>query len=692
VAIALPAGAMAQTNTAAPDPKGATELQEIVVTAQKREQRLIDVPMAITAITGDEIERRGVSNLQDLQYSVPGLSLIEQGPGQQRIQLRGISNLNGLPTVGQYLDEMPISIDDLTQNLDPRLIDMKQIEVLRGPQGTLYGEGSMGGTIRFLTADPDLGRFGGSLEGQAGSVTDGSTASKLNGVLNVPIVEDRVGVRLVAGYENTGGWIDDLVTGKKDVNDAKILTLRGKLLAKLTDNLQVSLLYLHEEQTQDYENFGKDRQTAAQVATNNNPNYDLVNAVVRWDIDRVSVVNSFGYQNARNDTAVDYSSVFVPILPFLGVPPGFITSVGLGSVSNINVYSDELRVASKPGGVLDWTVGLYGRKLDRDGTSRTFTAPGTLPFDLLAVSAIQKSKAWAAFGELDWHATDKLTVTGGLRYYDESRTFDGVSTVFGAPSPQSNTGDFNSLNPRLNVSYEFSPTSMVYVNAAKGFRSGGFNSAATGAPPTYGPETLWTYEMGTKHEWFDRRVTFEAALYYNDWKDIQTSVVPVGAQLGYIANGGKVDGWGADASLTARPAPGLTMSATYGWNNLEFKSASAQHAIGDPVDYAVRESWSGSIDYRRPVFGEVQGFGRLDYQHAGPSSDIDRSVGVNVKLGSRDTLNAQLGLDFGQYQVALFATNLTDETTPIVPGGIGILVEDLEPMPRVVGVNVKAKF
>jgi outer membrane receptor protein involved in Fe transport len=233
---------------------------------------------------------------------------------------------------------------------------------------------------------------------------------------------------------------------------------------------------------------------------------------------------------------------------------------------------------------------------------------------------------------------------------------------------------------------------MVYVSAAKGFRSGGFNSAATKGPPEYDPETLWTYEVGTKHEWFERRVTFEAAAYYNDWKGVQASVIPVGAQLGYIANGGKVNGWGADVSLTARPVTGLTLGATYGWNNLDYETTSAEHAPGDPVDYAVRESWSASIDYRRPLFGDVQGFARLDYQHAGRSSLINRASKVNVAIKARDLLNAQLGLDFGAYEMAVFASNLTDEDTPILPGPVGIIREDIEPTPRIIGVNVKAKF
>jgi outer membrane receptor protein involved in Fe transport len=687
LALGLSSGAHAQEG-----PEPAASEGDIIVTAQKREERLLDVPMAITALTGEEIVRRGASSLLDLQYSVPGLSLVEQGPGQQRIQIRGISNSNGLPTVGLYLDEVPISIDDLSQNLSPRFIDMKQVEILRGPQGTLYGEGSMGGTIRFLTADPDLTRFGGSVEGQAGSVADGNTAWRVNGVVNLPLVTDRLGVRLVAGYENTGGWIDSTITGRKDVNQAKILTLRGKILARFSEDLQLSIMAQHQEQTQDYQNFGNDRKTAARVAARNNPNYDLVNAVLRWDLGGASLVNSLGYQSAKNDTAVDYSAIFVPILPFFGIPAGSITSVGLGSTSNIDVWTDELRLASDPGGTFDWSVGLYGRKLDREGTSKTFTAPGTAPFTLLSVSATQKSKAWAAFGEVNWNATEQLIATVGLRYFNENRIFRGVSTSFGASSPQTNRGEFSSVNPRFNLSYKILPTAMVYASAAKGFRSGGFNSAATMGPSTYDSENLWTYELGTKQEWFDRRLTLEAAVYYNEWDGVQTSVFATGASIGYIANTGKVNGWGADVSLSARPVTGMTLSATYGWNNLKYKSTSAEHLPGDPVDYAVRESWSGSFDYRRPLFGDVQGFARLDYQHAGRSSIINRSAAVNVTIGKRDLLNAQLGLDFGQYEVAVFATNLTDMKTPILPGPLGIFRENLEPVPRIVGARFGARF
>jgi len=690
LALAAPVVAQAQVDAAQ---AGTTqELDVIVVTAQKRQERLLDVPMAITAVTGGEIERRNASSLQDLQFSVPGLSMVQTGPGQERLQLRGVTTSNGLPTVGQYLDEMPVSIDDNTQGLDLRLIDMERVEVLRGPQGTLYGEGSMGGTIRYLTANPDLTRFGGSLEAQTGAVTDGDTAWRAHGVLNLPLIKDRAGLRLVAGYENTGGWIDSAVTGRKDINQAKILTLRGKLLVNLAENLQASVLVVHQDQDQDYQNYGKNRISASLVPEINRPNYDLVNAVVRWDLGGASLINSFGYQNAKNHTMTDLSSVYVPLLPLLGFPKGFITSVGLGSTSNIDAYTDELRLSSTSGGPVQWTVGLYGRQLDRNGVSKTITAPGTASFDLISAVSTSKSKAWAAFGEMAWTATDHLTVTGGLRYFHETRTLTAVSASFGSPAANENSGEFSSINPRVNVSYKLSPDAMVYASASKGFRSGGFNSAATGGPLTYDPEKLWTYELGAKHQFLDRRLTLEGAAYYNDWKGVQSSFFPVGAAIGYITNGGKVDGWGVDASLSARPVNGLTLTATYGWNNLDYKTASAEHAVGDPVDYAVRESWSGSLDYRHAVFGQTPGFVRLDYQHAGRSSIINRGSSVNTVIAARDLINARVGVELGSVELAVFASNLTDVRTPIIPGPIGVIRQDVEPAPRTIGLSAAAKF
>lgn len=689
--------AAAQDDQAATKANQSTMVQELVVTAQKREQRLQDVPLSITAVTGEDISRRGVTSLIDLQYSVPGLSAIQYGPGQERVQLRGISDTYGLPTTGRYLDEMPINIDAQGLGLDLRLLDMERIEVLRGPQGTLYGEGSMGGTIRYLTANPDLTRYGADLETRLGSVTDGGTSWRASAVLNAPLVEDRLGLRLVAGYEKDAGWIDSLVTGQKDINDAEIYTVRGKLLAKLGDNLEASLLVMHQENDQAYQNFGIDRKSSALVQELNNSRYDLVNGVVKWDLGGAELVESIGWTEFHIHNQNDVSSTYVPLIGLFGFPPGFVTSAALGAPSTVRTWTDELRLASKPGSPIDWTVGLYGRDSQTATVADIVTAPGQLPFTLLHSEGAGGSRSWAAFGEAGWHATSQLTLSAGLRYFSDKRTTDTDTISFGLPYVEAFDATFTSLNPHFNVSYEFSPVSMVYFNVAKGFRSGGFNSQAA-APPgvtiplTYQPETLWTYEAGTKQQWFDRRLIFEGAVFYNDWTDVQSTFFIPGSILAAITNGGKVQGWGVDASLTARPVAGLTLVGTYGWNNMEYKTLSAEKAPGDPVDFAVRETWSLSADYRRPLSGEVQGFVRLDYQHAGVSSIIFRNFGSVGVIPGHGMLNARIGIDFGRFEASLFADNLTDNKAPLLPTGVGVTGQAVEQTPRTVGINLKAHF
>jgi iron complex outermembrane receptor protein len=678
-------------------------LEEIVVTAQKREERLQDVPISITAVTGEELQRRGATSLLDLQYSVPGLSATEYGPGQERVQLRGISNYLALPTVGKYLDEMPINGEASGGgSIDVRFLDMERVEVLRGPQGTLYGEGSMGGTIRYITKNPDLTSFGGDVEAQVGQVTDGGTSWRANATLNLPLAKDRVGLRLVAGYEKQGGWIDNVVSGQDDVNDVELKTVRGKLLAKVSDNIEASLLVLHQEMEQGAQHFGVNRQTNALLPEYSDGKYDLVNGVVRIDLGWAELVNSAGYMKLNNELQYDISSYFVPALtappPFgFGLPIGFIDTVGLVGSTDLRVWTDELRLASKPGGPIDWTFGLYGRDAKYSGDSVAITAPGDLGFPILAAVSTNRSKSWSAFGEVGWHATEQLTLSVGARWFSDKRSQNSVSTNFGFTTTDKDSDTFNSFNPRFNAKYEFSSTSMIYANAAKGFRSGGFNIASAGGglaiPLTFDPETLWTYEVGTKQQWFDRKLIFEGSIYYNDWKDVQTSMFAPGSALVITTNGGTVQGWGIDLSVLARPAAGLTLTATYGWNNMEFKTATAEKLPGDPVDYAVRQAWSASIDYRRPLFGDVKGFGRLDYQHADDAQITFRNfAGQIVPIPSRDLFNARIGLDFGQFEASIFADNLTDEDAPVITGPFGVISQNVEQRPRTVGVNVKARF
>ncbi|HEX4267180.1 MAG TPA: TonB-dependent receptor [Steroidobacteraceae bacterium] len=704
VAQSLPLAQEQSQNTT--QPPGATDgpvLDEIVVTAQRRQQRLIDVPIAVTVVTGSDLAARGVTSLQDMQYAVPGLTIAETGPGQERIQLDGIGSKGGstgAPTVGEYLDEMPITAPDGGQGLDLRLIDMQRVEVLHGPQATLYGEGSMGGTVHYITQAPDLARFDGEVAGNWGSIADGADSYRGDAVLNAPLVPNVLGVRLVAGYERDGGWIDSLATGRKDINGADFRTFRGTILYRPLNNLSVSLMVLHQQQTQDYQNFGMpDRRTATAFPTFNEETYNLGNLVITYDLGWATLTNSTGFLHREPDVATDFTAYFLPFLPLLGLPPSVtstIGSIGYPNVSKHNALSEELRLGSNSAGRFNYLVGAYFRDYRADGVDDTVTAPGTLPFPLLDEIFASSSKSWAAYVQLRYELTQNLEAQLGVRHYQDHEVFTQTGLgVFDVPGTNTGDGTFTSNNPQLNLSYKLGPGGLVYLNAAKGFRSGQFNlGAPPPAPPSVGPETLWTYQLGEKQEWLGRRLDTDFSVYYNQWKDIQALGVADGSPLSYFTNSGRASGPGVNFNVLARPIPQFTLSATVGFADMKYDVNSAETNAGDPLDMVSRWTYSVAADERHPLsagstltvhvdFGHASGYELIIRDYPGPQQvfPTDR----------RNVLNARLGLDFGTYEVALFGHNLTNDNGTLYPA-IGSFPEPVLPTPRTLGVEVKVDF
>ncbi len=674
-------------------------ISEIVVTAQKREQRLQDVPISITAVTGEEIKGRGVTSLEDMQYTVPGLSSLRYGPATvEYIQLRGVATSVGSPTVGAYLDEMPVTGDAQGATLDIRLLDIERVEVLRGPQATLYGENSMGGTIRYITASPKLDRFEGSAEGEIGSIEDGGWSYRANAVVNAPIIDEKVGLRVVGGYEKQSGWIDKPALGDRDANGASVYMVRGKLDMTLGENGLLSLLALHQESDQDNMSFGIRRISAAQVDQYNFDNYEVYQATLQYDLGGVDLTATTGYLERDNRTQLDFTSYFLPVLqappPFgLGLPGGFITEIAGPSVSEFKSFSNEIRLSSPDESTFHWMIGGYMRNTRGHVAANFITAPGALPLTLLSATNETKSDAWSVFGEVSYDFTDTLSLLGGLRYYRDRRQFVSENITFGAPALDVGRAYFDTLNPRVSLSFTPSRTSTFYANISKGFRSGGFNQTSSGpnVPPTYVPDSIWTYEVGAKQQFFDHRLNFEAAVYYNDWKNVQSPFLLPGTATLITTSGGKVRGFGVDLAVSGNPVAGLTLAATYGWNNLENKIATADKDVGDPTDFAAKESWSISADYRAALFGRTEGFLRADYQHVGKSQVTTRSIGQIAQFPKRDMVNMRAGIDFEQYQLSAFVTNLFDTKTPIaVP--FGAFSENTEMQPRTIGINVKVQY
>jgi outer membrane receptor protein involved in Fe transport len=696
---ALPFAALAQEQPAPNDGTNSLQLQTIVVTAQKFRENIQDVPLSLSAITAKDINAWGATSLEQLQYSIPNLSAFQYGPGVEFIQIGGISTDVGSPTVGQYVDEMsitaPTSLDIYTPDI--RMLDMQRVEVLRGPQGALYGEGSMGGTIRYITASPSLTKYYGSAEIQGGSITGGGEDYRADGVLSVPLIHDVLGLRLVVGYERDGGWIDNSLTGRSNINGTGISTFRGKLLFRPTRRLKLSLLVLHQKSNQANQNLGFNGQISSAVRTPNDHQYDLVNGVAKFNSGPVLVTESIGYLNSRMREQFDLTRLYSPLLSALGMPPGFITQIAYPDSIGEHIINDELRFSSSARGPYHWVGGVFYQKTNVSNVTSTTTAPGSLPFALLSDRAFDSSSEFSLYGQGSYQVTRHLDLQAGLRYYEDHEAQQSSSVNVGFPSNDYGNATFHALNPQFNLRYEFSRTSMVYLNAAKGFRSGGFNLTSAGGgvvkvPLTYAPDWLWTYQLGTKQEVLERRLAIDGDVYYTNWQNVQSTAFAPGSAVQYVENGGRVSGWGTDLSLEARLMAGMTLSASYGWNNLAYRTKTADKNVGDPVDNAVHDSFSVSFDYRRPITKTLGGLLIVNYQHAGAAQITLRDYGFKLNLPAHNTVNARVGLDWKNYEASLFADNLFNDRHVIIPGPYGILSANVELQPRVVGLNLQTHF
>jgi iron complex outermembrane receptor protein len=701
--LALMAGLLGSATAAraeAADDSTSVQLQEMVVTAEKRSERLLDVPLSVTAVTSAEIESRGITNLEQMQYAVPGLTIAQSGPGTGLMQLDGISSAaggtSGLPTVGVYLDEMPVTGEGAAVGaIDVRLLDIERIEVLHGPQPTLYGEGSEGGTIHYVTNSPDLHSWSGDYDGMVGGVTDGSTSYWARGVVNAPLIDGQLGLRIAAGYERDGGWIDSLVTGRPDVNDVDIKTIRAKMLYTPVDKLSVSLMYMHQQHDQDYQDYGNPdtRTTNALYPPYNNERYDLGNLIASYDFGFASLLSSTGYLHRDPANAVDVSAYLSPYLPLFGVAPGAITTIALPLEAPQNMTSEELRLTSNGASPVGYTVGAYYRDYRTHSEESTYTAPGVLPFTLIGSDTRSRDQSWAVFAEARYAITQQLQALIGLRHYQDQQDIAGSETTFGAPTPIATGGTFTSNNPRFNLSYKTSDHGLVYANVAKGFRSGGVNFASEGpgVPLSYGPESLWTYQLGAKQTWMDGRVSLDAMGYYNEWSDIQsTGVTPLG--LSYTGNGGKASGPGANLALAAKPASELTVAATVGYTDMKYDVDTPDRHEGDPLDLVAKWTWSTVADYRRPL-GRSALVAHADLGHTSGFQITVRSLIPPAILHSDDrtVLNARIGADFGRFAAYVFGSNLTDNRGILYPA-LGAVSEPTLPTPRTVGVELKGHF
>ena len=639
-------------------------LEEIVVTAQKREERLIDVPISIAVMTGDELQKRNISSIDDLSFSVPGLSIASSGENR-RITLRGVSNAfpNGSTSlIGMYLDEADVTSGTAAQ-LDLRTYDLERIEVLRGPQGTLYGEGSAGGTIRFITKNPVLDRFSMNADVSALFTQDGSPGQRIETMLNTPLIDGVLGLRIAGTFEHDGGWIDQPSADRKDINGQNLAEVRVKGLWQPSSEFTASamaLIHRNDESVSSGEDADGNYTQIAGITTTPRvvDDFDVYNLTLSYEFAFAKLLSATSYTKQNRDTT-DYSYT----LPDFGPPPAQPLGVYLGlSAVDAKTLTEELRLTSTGLGAWQWTIGsLYRHFRFNDDGNFNLEFPGPSPATLSPTLPAQQdslSKSWSAFGDTSYQLTERLRVGAGVRYFQDDEQYVTSPT-------DEQSGRFHSIDPRAYLELKMSDDINLYGSAAKGFRSGGFNALDQ---PSFGPESVWTYEIGTKTALRASHLSVNAALFFSRYQDYQISgnLLPPNPPLNIYSNAGNAHIKGVEAEGSWQPDSLWSLSLSGDYISSEFVQISATstaYQVGDPLDLFPRYTVTGSLQ-REFNWNDRAGFLRLDYSRQGRETFRNRSIGPwyysESDIINMLNLNSELRMN-GNLSLGLFAQNLLND-------------------------------
>ena len=675
-----------QKDTASSD----AAIDEIVVTAQKREERLQDVPISISVLGGKELDSSTYQGVTDALNTVPGVAAFgsTEGGGTQ-ITIRGVTaglpTFSGSSTSAYYLDSVPFGFVKSAFAPDPNVYDLQRVEVLRGPQGTLYGANAENGVVRVLTNDADLNNF--ELKARTvDSTTDGGGGNYGGDVaVNVPLIDGKLAVRGVVDYQDLSGWIDGPVGNH--LNDAELRNYRLKVDAQPTDDLSMGVSAWSTRNNYGATNNSTDSgRTVALITEPITEDYDAYGFQAAYRLPYFTISNSTSY--------FDYDDLGTTDLGIYGLKPGSAVYTNFYS----RIISEELILNSATGSAWNWTAGGFYR----DGADREyqnlvgiFKVPTWFMYD---------SKSYAAFGQIGRRFfSDQFELTLGLRYFHDDVGVRNLPLVgFPTRSLATTEASFNPTMPRVVLTWYPSHDVTAYASYSEGFRSGFPQSPTTLAVapgfPAARPDRLHNYELGAKTDFLDKRLSLDTAVYYIYWADVQQLItVPygnTGVSISAPINGQAASGPGVDLALTARPVDALEFSLSAGWNDLKmranvYSAGAVLFAAGDRLNFSPEYTGGISGAYRFGIGGPFNG--RLWASDNYTSQLIDRSTGSLTYGMNLTNVRAGLSVDDSQrgWTATLFGDNLTNNYGG-VPGYPA--VEEVRPRPRTVGLQVDYKF
>ncbi len=723
--------ALAAAQTATPT-ESEVEVEELVVTAQKREQKLIEVPQSVTVVGEQALERQQATSFQDYLNLVPGLQLTQSTPGQGRLVLRGVNTGSVAATVAVYVDETPVGsstglVNGAVLASDFDTFDVDRIEVLRGPQGTLYGASSLGGVLRFVTNEPSTAGFEARARANVESVEDGEVGGGGAGMVNIPL-GDTFAVRGSAYYRRLGGFIDSIGTAgsdrAEDTNGSESFGGRLSALWRPNERLSVRVSGYAQNLEVDSATLAESdeitleplygRQTLSQfVPTFTDTEYRLYNATVDYDLGFATLTSSTSYNELDQTFRDDLTSAFSALLEgAFGFPPNEFLQ---NQTTAYEKTTQELRLASAEDERFEWLVGGYYTK--EEGAIRqdlVAVVPGTLtPLTGLPalgnVSIVSDYEEYAVFGNATLKFTDRFEVTAGARYSENEQEAlqvnDGLLAGGPAVLPVARSSEevFTwSLAPR----FELSDNASLYARVAKGFRPGGPNvlspAAPAGTPRTYDSDELTSYEVGFKGDFAGGAVTVDVAAFHLDWKDVQVFGSLGG--FGFNANGGQAEVDGVEFTVSTTPMEGLTVALNGAYTQSELVDDTPPEVggiAGDRLPYTPDLNASLNIDYAWTVMDGADAFvggslRALSNQTAEYDFGYRSTNGQQRLIPSYEVLDLRAGIDFGRFGVEGYARNVNDADGRTSTGGLGFYPNGAlgvgQIRPRTIGVAVTAEF
>jgi outer membrane receptor protein involved in Fe transport len=697
-ALALVAGLAATHASAqgAPDVEAEDETArgaEIVVTAQKREQVLIEVPQSISVVSGEALEQHHADSFSEYLKLVPGLQLDQSRPGQGRLIIRGVNADGVASTVGVYMDETPFGSSSGLVNAaalagDFDTFDLERIEVLRGPQGTLYGASSLSGVLRFVTREPSTMDM--IVRGRAGVETTrgGDMSYYGNMVVNVPL-SDSAAFRASGTYRHNGGFIDSVGDGgsdiAEDINDSRSYGGRASLLLLPSDtvslrftavaqNIAADATSLVESDPITLESLNDGLMQSQFVPGFSNLKYRVYNATADIDLGFGELTSSTSYGTQKQRLRTDYTFALAPLIEaILGVPNEFF----LDQRTNSEKFTQELRLAGS-GPVADWLLGAYYTEedglIDQDFV---VSAPGTTTrldgIPLIGLAKIDSSyREEAVFANATLHLADYVDLDLGGRYswnhQQATQVTDGilVGGLTELPVAKSEEEVFTySVAPR----FELSDNASLYVRIAKGFRPGGPNVLAPGAPvefASYDSDSVINYEVGLKAQTPDRVFSFDVAAFLVDWDNIQLLATQDG--FNFNANGGGARSEGVEFTATARPVVGLDLSVNGAYTDARLTTDTEIGGLeGDRLPFTPEFSAAANATYSWPVANNAEAYVGASLRHVseqsgGFDSAYRAEFGRQREIDGYQVLDLNAGIDFGRVSLDVYAKNLGDST------------------------------